>query len=38
MASVMGVSAAEERKLRQLLQKLTASIVAQLEDVPTGVE
>lgn len=38
MAGVMGVSEAEERKLRVLLQKLTASLVGQLDDAPARVE
>jgi len=34
MAAVMGVSAGDERKLRSLLQKLTASLVGQLDEAP----
>ena len=34
MAAVMGVSEGEERKLRALLQKLTASLDGQLHDAP----
>lgn len=34
MAAVMGVSEDEERKLRSLLQKLTASLVGQLDVAP----
>jgi MarR family transcriptional regulator, organic hydroperoxide resistance regulator len=35
MASVMGISGPEERKLRALLRKLAASLTAGLEDAPT---
>jgi MarR family transcriptional regulator, organic hydroperoxide resistance regulator len=38
MAAVMGLSEGEERKLRAVLRKLTASLIAQLEDVPALVE
>jgi DNA-binding MarR family transcriptional regulator len=34
MAAIMGVSETDERKLRSLLQKLTASLVGQLDDAP----
>jgi MarR family transcriptional regulator, organic hydroperoxide resistance regulator len=37
MAAVMGMSETDERKLRALLGKLSASLAMQLEDAPTRV-
>jgi MarR family transcriptional regulator, organic hydroperoxide resistance regulator len=37
MASVMGISEGDDRKLRALLRKLTESLMSQPADVPTSV-